>query len=109
MAGKCLNLVSFYNKESLVQRSSAVNDGPNFPRTFSGPILVYYCLVTEFETNVIPVVVANKEEEPQFLIYHMNTGSSTSPLPRPTAASYLFWQAQTHKRNYFGKGCVRLA
>lgn len=35
-----------------------------------GHILVHYRLATQFETEVLPVVAASKEQEPQPLMYH---------------------------------------
>lgn len=64
MATKPLKPVGYYSKESPVQQCSAVRGVKD------GHILVHYHLATQFETEVLPVVAASKEQEPQPPMYH---------------------------------------
>lgn len=79
----------------LQQRKPSSTDCSSVRGVKDGPILVHYCLATQFETEVLPIVVASKEQEPQPPIYHAawrlhKCYQQHPPLPR-TAASHCFW------------------
>lgn len=64
---------------------------------------------TQFETNVLPVVVASKEQEPQLLIYHSSMTSSCTPAalrslyPEQLLLLTSVGRHRAHKRDYLGK------
>lgn len=74
------------------------------------PVLVHYCLATQFGTGVFPVVAASKEQDsttdvPQQHDHFINAVSQHLPPPR-TAPSQHFWHKQSPQKESIWKTIV---